>query len=124
MTVGEQDTAVNPAFRSSLMSLTATTTWTDSVVDYRRLIVRGNEIGKYLNKFGSGQYVNNAGDDVMDWQHEFWGSNYKRLLTIKNIWDTDHFFTCKECVGSENISGLPYSQGGTFHVPLGPLFGK
>lgn len=124
MTVGAHETSVNPAFRSSSMSLTASTSWTHSVVDYSSLLVRGNEIGKYLNKFGSGQYVNNAGDDVMNWQHEFWGSNYMRLLAIKDKWDPDDFFTCKECVGFENNRRSPYSTDGKFHAPLGPIFGK
>ncbi|XP_061173043.1 uncharacterized protein LOC133182275 [Saccostrea echinata] len=121
-TIEHHENAVNPALRSSLMSLTATTYLPTTDLNYSAFLVRGEEIGKELNKFGLGQYVNNAGNDVISWQKEFWGNNYRRLLKIKKKWDPDNFFTCKECVGSEEIG--PNFVDGVFHIPIGPPFGK
>ncbi|KAL2198592.1 hypothetical protein P885DRAFT_76198 [Corynascus similis CBS 632.67] len=48
-----------------------------------------------------GAYVNEANVDEPNWQHEFWGSNYKRLLSIKRRLDPDDVFWCTPCVGNE-----------------------
>lgn len=102
MKVGAHDTSVHPGFRTALMSLSATIGWDTSTLDYSGLPERGAVVGEQLSTFGDGQYPNEAGKDVVHWQQEFWGSNYKRLLAIKHQWDPDNFFTCRECVGSES----------------------
>ncbi|KAK4124879.1 FAD-binding domain-containing protein [Parathielavia appendiculata] len=48
-----------------------------------------------------GAYVNEADYEEPNWQHEFWGSNYKRLLQIKRKVDPDDVLWCHPCVGNE-----------------------
>jgi len=36
-----------------------------------------------------------------DWQHQFWGSNYNRLVDIKRRVDPDDVLWCNPCVGNE-----------------------
>lgn len=50
---------------------------------------------------GSGSYANEADYFEQNWQHEFWGDSYKRLLKIKHKYDPGNLFTCHHCVGSE-----------------------
>jgi FAD/FMN-containing dehydrogenase len=49
----------------------------------------------------SGSYVNEADYFEPDWQREFWGASYPRLLAIKRKYDPDGVFRCHHCVGSE-----------------------
>lgn len=51
----------------------------------------------------AGAYANEADYFEKNWQHDFWGSNYSRLLKIKQKYDPDNLFTCHHCVGSEFI---------------------
>jgi FAD/FMN-containing dehydrogenase len=50
---------------------------------------------------GAGSYVNETDYFEPDWQREFWGDNYARLLEIKRKYDPEGVFTCHHCVGSE-----------------------
>ncbi|KAB5560154.1 hypothetical protein GE09DRAFT_1172906 [Coniochaeta sp. 2T2.1] len=44
---------------------------------------------------GMGAYVNEP-----DWQHQFWGDNYDRLVEIKRMVDPDDVLWCHPCVGN------------------------
>ena len=46
-----------------------------------------------------GAYFNEAHYEEPDWQTTFFGSNYDRLLEIKNRYDPTHIFDCWRCVG-------------------------
>ncbi|KAK3330477.1 hypothetical protein B0H66DRAFT_63722 [Apodospora peruviana] len=50
---------------------------------------------------GSGAYVNEANPEEPDWQHQFWGNNYDRLVRIKRRIDPDDVLWCSPCVGNE-----------------------
>lgn len=50
---------------------------------------------------GAGTYSNEADYFEPDWQSEFWGTNYSRLLEIKKKYDPDSIFVCHHCIGSE-----------------------
>lgn len=50
----------------------------------------------------AGAYVNEADYFQADWQRQFWGENYQRLLTIKRRYDPTGVFSCHHCVGSED----------------------
>jgi FAD/FMN-containing dehydrogenase len=52
---------------------------------------------------GAGSYVNETDYFEPNWQSEFWGENYARLLQIKRIYDPHNMFTCHHCVGSEGV---------------------
>lgn len=36
-----------------------------------------------------------------DWQHQFWGDNYERLVEIKRKVDPHDVLWCNPCVGNE-----------------------
>ncbi|KAH6628471.1 hypothetical protein F5144DRAFT_579138 [Chaetomium tenue] len=48
-----------------------------------------------------GAYMNEADYREPNWQKEFWGSNYERLVSIKRAVDPDDVFWCTPCVGNE-----------------------
>ncbi|KAH8907907.1 FAD-binding domain-containing protein [Coniochaeta sp. PMI_546] len=48
-----------------------------------------------------GAYMNEANPYEPDWQHQFWGTNYERLVTIKRAVDPDDVLWCTPCVGNE-----------------------
>lgn len=50
---------------------------------------------------GGGSYSNEGNYFQEDWQTEFWGSNYSRLLSIKRKYDPTNLFTVHKGVGSE-----------------------
>lgn len=49
----------------------------------------------------AGTYANEADYFQKNWQQVFWGSNYSKLLKIKNKYDPNGLFYCHHCVGSE-----------------------
>jgi FAD binding domain/Berberine and berberine like len=50
---------------------------------------------------GSGSYVNETDYFEPDWQRSFWGTNYPRLLEIKQLYDPANMFRVHHGVGSE-----------------------
>ncbi len=50
---------------------------------------------------GAGSYVNEVDYFEPDWQESFWGSNYARLLEIKQKYDPHNLFRVHHGVGSE-----------------------
>ncbi|MFM8773371.1 MAG: FAD-binding protein [Actinomycetota bacterium] len=50
---------------------------------------------------GGGSYSNEGNYFQDNWQQEFWGSNYARLLKIKKKYDPTNLFTVHKGVGSE-----------------------
>lgn len=56
----------------------------------------------------AGTYTNESDYFQKNWQQDFWGVNYKRLLEIKQKYDPNGLFYCHQCVGSEywNDSGM------------------
>ncbi len=50
---------------------------------------------------GGGSYSNEGNYFQKDWQTEFWGANYPRLLRIKKKYDPTNMFTVHKGVGSE-----------------------
>ncbi|KAK7091228.1 hypothetical protein V1264_008942 [Littorina saxatilis] len=104
--IAEGATPVNPKFRSGLMSMTCSLSWTpnngqDSLYINHALLLRDG-----LSKLGEGSYFNEPAEDLDDWKQQFWGnsSTYDRLLQIKRQWDPDHFFWCHNCVGSDDVT--------------------
>ncbi|KAK5083506.1 hypothetical protein LTR05_006008 [Lithohypha guttulata] len=47
----------------------------------------------------SGAFINEADPTNPDWKHDYFGSNYERLLKIKHTYDPRDVFWCKPCVG-------------------------
>jgi FAD/FMN-containing dehydrogenase len=61
-----------------------------------------NEVRKLLPKVGSYVAEGNFFDEV--WRESFWGSNYARLLAVKDKYDPDGLFFVHHGVGSERWS--------------------
>ncbi|XP_062580679.1 uncharacterized protein LOC134242594 [Saccostrea cucullata] len=107
--VGIHNTSVHPGFRSAVMSLSmGITPITQNTTGLRE---KAAEMAPSLATYGNGQYPNEANADLNNWKEEFWGSNYNRLLRIKHYWDPDNFFTCRECVGSDEMPVPSHGQG-------------
>ncbi|KAK0116131.1 hypothetical protein ONS95_013163 [Cadophora gregata] len=51
-----------------------------------------------------GAYVNECDLGQPDWQNQFWGANYPRLLEIRKKWDGDGTFFAQTTVGTEDVS--------------------
>jgi hypothetical protein len=56
------------------------------------------ELGAVSN--ATGGYVNYIDPLLTDWQQKYHGSNYARLLRIKEDWDDDNFFNFQQGIGS------------------------
>jgi FAD/FMN-containing dehydrogenase len=97
-------TGVNPAWRGSLWHLLMVTGYVqgspqelvDSFWEYARL---GAKPFIDLLPGGGGCYMNEADYGEENWQNAFFGSNYPRLLAIKQRYDPTGLFNCWKCVG-------------------------
>ncbi len=67
-----------------------------------------NEVRKVLPKTGS--YASESDFFEPSWQESFWGSNYKRLLEVKDKYDPDGLFFVHHGVGSERWSADGFTR--------------
>jgi len=58
----------------------------------------------------AGSYVSESNFFEEDWQRSYWGSNYPRLLAIKNTYDPDGLFVVHHGVGSERWSADGFTR--------------
>jgi len=100
------DTALNPSWRVALGEVIIPIGWDDSTpyvvqqamikdlteIEMPQLIAVDPEMGTYTNE---------ANAYEPEWQKVFWGTNYPRLLVVKEKWDPRGVFRCNRCVGSE-----------------------
>lgn len=100
------DSALNPSWRRALGEIVVPIGWKDDTP-----VVVQNMLMKVLTNVAMpilaavepnmGAYTNEADPNEPKWQTVFWGTNYPRLLWIKNKWDPRGLFRCNRCVGSE-----------------------
>ena len=57
-----------------------------------------------------GSYLNETDYFEENWQEAFWGSNYKKLLAIKNTYDPEGLFFTHHGVGSEDWSADGFTK--------------
>lgn len=93
-------TAVNPSFRTGVLSLTCGYAWQD-LGDEDFYVHKAEEVSKEIVKLGKGVYFNEPSAYLPDWKTQYWGGHYDKLLGIKQRWDPDNIFTCLHCVGSD-----------------------
>ncbi|KAI0141762.1 FAD-binding domain-containing protein [Xylariaceae sp. FL1272] len=59
-------------------------------------------VANLTTAFGTAAYYNEAYGYEESWQESYFGSNYDRLLEVKNAVDPNRVFNCRMCVGSED----------------------
>lgn len=99
--------AAHPAWRSAIMQLQLITLW-DNAADAwdANLAAQKQMTDNIVPQImaitpGSGTYVNEADFNQPTWKVDFFGSNYDKLLTIKNKWDPTGVFYILKGVGSD-----------------------
>ncbi|KAJ6443956.1 berberine protein [Purpureocillium lavendulum] len=97
------ETSANPAWRDSLWHAIFLGGWMKgySIDMQQDVIEKVNDAAQPLRHLtpGGGSYANEDSILVEDWQRTFYGSNYARLLAIKDRYDPTHLFDCYKCVG-------------------------
>ncbi|KAI5922009.1 hypothetical protein F4810DRAFT_712045 [Camillea tinctor] len=116
-----RDSAVNPAWRANVMHSMLMDTQPSSLTA-REAQDRDDLMQGYMDLLrgvspGAGSYMNEGDPGEPNWQQAFFGSNYARLLDIKQRWDPWGLFWAPTTVGSEGwavrpVDGYPNSQNG------------
>ena len=63
-----------------------------------------NVLSPALYELGEAAYYSESEYSMENgqWQERLWDKQtYDRLLNIKNLWDPEHLFECRHCVGDE-----------------------
>ncbi|KAI5844025.1 FAD binding domain protein [Morchella snyderi] len=103
---GYPDNAVLPAWRDNELNLVVTIPWNDTApmskayADQKTIT---NVWDAALRELApdSGVYMNEADPYEPNFQKEFFGANYDRLLKIKDKYDPEHIFYAITAVGSD-----------------------
>ena len=113
--------AVNPAFRNTLMHADFFDMAPATGLPAQALKNAHATFNSYMDKIravtpGAGSYLNEADVQEPNWQQSFFGSNYDKLLAIKKARDPWGLFWAPTTVGSENwvvrtADGLPTQNG-------------
>lgn len=100
------DNSVLPAWRDALVHATLTIPW-NFTAPWEEMIELQNQMTYSVVPQmeaatpNSGAYMNEANFRQPNYQEDFFGANYDRLLSIKNKWDPDHLFYAVTAVGSD-----------------------
>ena len=100
------DSALNPSWRRALGEIVIPVGWDDNTPPEVQDILAKALTEFYVPLLAAvdptmGAYTNEADANEPQWQTVFWGTNYPRLLEVKNKWDPRGLFRCNRCVGSE-----------------------
>jgi len=98
--------SVLPAWRSALVHATLTTPWNFAAPWADMIALQDKMTDSIMPQIeavtpGSGAYMNEADFRQPNYKEVFFGSNYQKLLSIKNKWDADHLFYAIKSVGSD-----------------------
>ena len=109
----EGRTSVNPAMRTSLVSMTCWTGWRKGNPNHKRYISILRDYATGVYKYGNGTYYNEPDYNLENWKEEYWGdsANYERLLKVKLKYDPCLLFRCHNCVGSNVARPLSCDVG-------------
>lgn len=109
------DNAIHPDWRrasSFVITNTGATgqeTWAEKL---RLQDITTNVVGKALREAGpdGAGYVNEGDLNEPNWQETYWGSNYPRLLSIKEKWDPTGLFFAETTPGTEDWEVIDYGK--------------
>ncbi|KAJ7617121.1 FAD-binding domain-containing protein [Roridomyces roridus] len=109
----KNDTSVNPAWYDSLWHFAIGNTWNFNQ-NSTTLKTIYSDLSSAINPFralapSSGAYQNEADVYEPNFSQSFWGSNYQRLLSIKQKYDPHHLLDCWQCVGWKGSKDARYS---------------
>ena len=124
-------TCVSPQMRNALIAVTCYCLLIDSTSHDDRLYqisLMDTLSEKVYKKYNDWVYWNeplhNFAQD--DWKSRYWGGldNYNKLLSVKNKYDPENFFTCYHCIGyvkynSEDPAVCPINNCTCSNTPYG-----
>lgn len=104
---GPGEASVTPAWREALWHVITQSTWQADDATYggkgsaKALYQSVTANADPLRQItpGGGSYQNEGDTFEPNYEQSFWGSNYDRLLKIKQSIDPDNILTCHNCVG-------------------------
>ncbi|KAI0813096.1 FAD-binding domain-containing protein [Xylaria sp. FL0064] len=99
--VAKDATAVHPDWREAFAFIDVPIFGVWSGTTTKQNATSADTDRNLTSAFGSTQYYNEQYSSS-NWQRDYFGSNYDRLLQIKNSVDPNRVFNCPECVGSED----------------------
>lgn len=101
-------TSATPAWRDAIWHLGFGAAWTyNSSFEQREAsILVQDKLLQEITELApdSGAYGNEAFPWTRDWQKDWWGENYGRLVEVKGKYDPDGLLNCWKCVGFEEES--------------------
>ncbi|KFZ17739.1 hypothetical protein V502_04430 [Pseudogymnoascus sp. VKM F-4520 (FW-2644)] len=102
------DNCILPAWRGAILHSIAEASWVDPASNATILAVRDGLSNRMLQWKAitpdSGAYAGEGDRDEVDFQQNFFGANYPRLLGIKQSVDPKNVFWARNAVGSESLS--------------------
>ncbi|KAF2276086.1 FAD-binding domain-containing protein [Westerdykella ornata] len=109
------DNAIHPKWREASsfvitnVIVTGQETW-DQKKEFEN--IQTNVVGARLRQAGpnGAAYVNEGDLYEPNWQEAYWGSNYAKLLQIRQKWDPNGVFYTQTTPGTENWSILDYGK--------------
>lgn len=101
-------TALNPAWRNTLVHLIVTSSFPDgspqALADAVYADITRNKTAA-MRKVSpdTGAYFNEADANEEGWRVSFWGERYEWLKQVKLTYDPGNVLWCRRCVGSEAL---------------------
>ena len=102
----QNSTLVSIQMRTSLMAITCFSALSDTSSSFERqyqVSLMDYLAENIFKKYSNCVYWNEAQHNFPnnDWQERYWGglANYNRLVTVKQQYDQDNFFSCYHCIG-------------------------
>jgi len=102
---GEDDTAVNPAFRQALMHAIQGASWVENgtrtdILAGRNNLTARQQVWRDVSP-GAGAYLGESDREEVDFEQSFYGYHYPALLEVKRKYDPWELLWVKTGVGSE-----------------------
>jgi FAD/FMN-containing dehydrogenase len=100
--------AVNPRWRDAIVQQQLMTPWStdpsawEAMIEAQHVITNEYVAGLKAETPNGGTYVNEADFREPNWQAEFFGGNYQKLLLAKRTWDPEGLFYGLKLVGSDS----------------------
>ncbi len=85
------------AHRDAIASIQNLVTWTKGE-DKSPLVKWSGEFAQALRQYTQGSYINYPDIDLPNWQQEYYGDHYERLVSIKKAYDPDNIFDFQQSI--------------------------